>query len=101
LSMLWEACPRTEEMWSLDDRKNYVNRLSRLEGQIRGISRMIEEDRGCQDVVTQLSAVKAGIDKVITLMVTENLLSCVTEENMEEQKDKVEAALKLIFKSRG
>lgn len=84
----------------MEDKKSYINRLSRLEGQIRGISKMIEEDRACTDVVTQLSAVKAGIDKVITLMVTENLLHCVAEENADDQKERVEAALKLIFKSR-
>ena len=61
---------------------------------------MIEEERGCQDVVTQLSAVKAGIDKIITMMVTENLMQCVADENADDQRDKVEAALKLIFKSR-
>lgn len=84
----------------MEDKKSYINRLSRLEGQIRGISKMLEEDRSCQDVVTQLSAVKAGIDKVIALMVTENLMACVAEENTEDQRDKVEQALKLIFKSR-
>ena len=84
----------------MEDKKSYINRLSRLEGQIRGISKMLEEDRSCQDVVTQLSAVKAGIDKVMALMVTENLLTCVAEENTEDQRDKVEEALKLIFKSR-
>lgn len=84
----------------MEDKKSYINRLSRLEGQIRGISKMLEEDRSCQDVVTQLSAVKAGIDKVMALMVTENLMTCVAEENTEEQRDKVEQALKLIFKSR-
>ena len=84
----------------MEDKKSYINRLSRLEGQIRGISKMLEEDRSCQDVVTQLSAVKAGIDKVIALMVTENLMTCVSEENTEDQRDKVEQALKLIFKSR-
>ncbi len=84
----------------MEDKKSYINRLSRLEGQIRGISKMLEEDRSCQDVVTQLSAVKAGIDKVMALMVTENLLTCVAEENTEDQREKVEQALKLIFKSR-
>lgn len=84
----------------MEDKKSYTNRLSRVEGQIRGISRMIDEDRGCQDVVTQLSAVKAGIDKIITLMVTENLMNCVSEENAEDQKEKVKIALNLIFKSR-
>lgn len=87
-------------MLNLEDRKVYINRLSRVEGQIRGISKMIEEERGCQDVVTQLSAVKAGIDKIITMMVTENLLHCVSGEDEENQRERVEEALKLIFKSR-
>jgi DNA-binding FrmR family transcriptional regulator len=87
-------------MLNLEDKKSYINRLSRVEGQIRGISRMIDEDRDCTDVVTQLSAVKAGIDKIITLMVTENLMHCVSEENTEDQKEKVKMALNLIFKSR-
>ncbi len=84
----------------MEDKKSYLNRLSRLEGQIRGISKMIEEDRECTEVVIQLSAVKAGIDKITTLMVTENLMHCVSGEKNEDQKEKVEAALKLIFKSR-
>ncbi|HSR03831.1 MAG TPA: metal-sensitive transcriptional regulator [Proteiniclasticum sp.] len=84
----------------MEDKKSYTNRLSRVEGQIRGISKMIDEDRGCQDVVTQLSAVKAGIDKIITLMVTENLMHCVSDENAEDQTEKVKMALNLIFKSR-
>jgi len=87
-------------MLNLEDKKSYTNRLSRVEGQIRGISKMIDEDRDCTDVVTQLSAVKAGIDKIITLMVTENLMHCVSEENAEDQKEKVKVALNLIFKSR-
>jgi|SRR5690554_3768817 DNA-binding FrmR family transcriptional regulator len=98
--MSWEACPHIEVMLSLEDKKAYINRLSRLEGQIRGISRMLEEDRSCQDVVVQLTAAKAGIDKMITLMVTENLLTCVAEENTKLQREKVEEALNLIFKSR-
>jgi DNA-binding FrmR family transcriptional regulator len=87
-------------MLNLEDKKSYMNRLSRVEGQIRGISKMIEEDRECTDVVTQLSAVKAGIDKTITLMVTENLMHCVSQENAEDQQEKVKAALNLIFKIR-
>ncbi len=41
-----------------------LNRLSRVEGQLRGVRKMVEEDRYCIDVVTQLSAVQAALDKV-------------------------------------
>ena len=41
-----------------------LNRLSRIEGQVRGLSRMVEEDRYCIDVLTQINAVRAALDKV-------------------------------------
>ena len=80
------------------DRKKLINRLNRTEGQIRGITKMIEEERGCQEVVTQLAAVRAGVDKVINLIVTENLLGCVLKEGEEVNKKKLEDAIELIFK---
>lgn len=82
------------------DRKKLINRLNRTEGQIRGITKMIEEERDCSEVVTQLAAVKAGVDKVISIIVTENLLGCVLKEGEEINKKKLEDALELIFKIR-
>lgn len=74
--------------------------MNRLEGQIRGITKMLEDNRECKDVVTQLSAVKAGIDKIMTMIVTDNLLTCVAGDSDEVQKEKIEEALNLLFKSR-
>ncbi len=84
----------------MEDKKSYLNRLNRLEGQIRGIHKMISEDRNCQDVVIQLSAVKAGADKIMTMMVMDNLLHTVNSEDETFQREKIEDALKLIFKSK-
>jgi len=84
----------------LENNKPYINRLNRVEGQIRGIIKMLEDDRECKDVVTQLSAVKAGIDKIMTMIVTDNLLNCVAGDSDKVQKEKIEEALNLLFKSR-
>lgn len=84
----------------MEDKKVLLNRLNRLEGQIRGIHKMISDDRDCQDIVIQLSAVKAGADKIMTMMVMDNLLQTVKSEDETFQREKVEAALKLIFKSK-
>lgn len=82
------------------DKKAYLNRLSRMEGQLRGIGKMVEEDRACPDVVTQLMAVRAAMDKMIHLMVTENLLSCVQGQEAQDPSVSLEEALKLLFKSK-
>ncbi|MFR2688030.1 MAG: metal-sensitive transcriptional regulator, partial [Enterococcus faecium] len=47
------------------ENKNILNRLKRTEGQIRGIQKMIEDEKECMDVITQLSAVRSIIDRVM------------------------------------
>ncbi|MDX2157682.1 MAG: metal-sensitive transcriptional regulator [Hyphomicrobiaceae bacterium] len=51
--------------------------LSRIEGQVRGIARMIEEDRYCVDIVTQISAVRAALKKVEQAVLQEHMAHCV------------------------
>jgi len=84
----------------LENDKQYINRLNRVEGQIRGITKMLEDDRECKEIVTQLSAVKAGIDKIITMIVSDNLMTCVAGDSEDTKRKKLEEALSLIFKSR-
>ena len=55
------------------DNKNILNRLKRTEGQIRGIQKMIEDEKECMDVITQLSAVRSSIDRVMGMIVADNL----------------------------
>ena len=55
----------------------YITRLKRSEGQLRGIQKMIEEDRACADIVTQLTAVKSSVERVIEMIITENLTECI------------------------
>lgn len=57
---------------------NYANRLRRIEGQVRGIARMIEEDQYCIDVLTQISAVSSALRSVALNLLDEHLGHCVT-----------------------
>ena len=57
----------------------YITRLKRSEGQLRGIQKMIEEDRDCADIVTQLTAVKSSVERVIEMIITENLTECINQ----------------------
>ena len=63
----------------MDERikKSQLARLSRVEGQVRGVSRMVEEDRYCIDVLTQIRAVRAALDKVEQETLSDHLQHCV------------------------
>ena len=58
-------------------KKSQLSRLSRIEGQVRGVSRMIEEDRYCIDVLTQIRAVRAALDRVEQETLSDHLQHCV------------------------
>ena len=62
-----------------DDKSRLLNRLSRVEGQVRGIARMVEGERYCIDVLTQLQAVRAALAKVETEMLKDHLGHCIED----------------------
>ena len=68
----------------------YITRLKRSEGQLSGIQKMIEEERECIDIIAQLSAVRSSVDRVIELLITENLMEYINNplENPVEHKEK-------------
>lgn len=85
------------------DRQNkpkLLNRLSRLEGQVRGIARMVEEDRYCIDVLTQLQAVRAAVGRVETEMLKEHLNHCIhgaiVSGDVDEQRKKADEIIALL-----
>lgn len=79
------------------------NRIKRIEGQLRGILKMMEEGKDCKEVITQLSASRSAIDRTIGVIVSSNLVECVRnaeqtgERNTEEL---VKEAVNLLVKSR-
>lgn len=72
-------------------------RLTRVEGQVRGISRMVDEDRYCIDVLTQISAVQAALDKVALGLMDQHAHHCVmgasTPELQSERTDELMSAV--------
>jgi DNA-binding FrmR family transcriptional regulator len=57
-----------------------LNRLSRVEGQVRGVARMVEEDRYCIDVLTQISAARAALDKIALGLLDSHVRHCIAGE---------------------
>lgn len=79
--------------------KDLTARLRRIEGQARGIQRMLDEGRPCDDIVTQLSALRNAVEKVATHVVLENLESCLFDETRGvEPKTAMEEAKKLLLR---
>ncbi|SOC24016.1 DNA-binding FrmR family transcriptional regulator [Ureibacillus xyleni] len=78
------------------------NRIKRIEGQLRGILKMMDEGKDCKDVITQLSAVRSGVDRSIGIIVSQNLLECIQNANGDEEvlNSSIQEAVNLFVKSR-
>lgn len=78
------------------------NRMKRIEGQVKGLLRMMEEQKDCRDVVTQMSAVRSALDRTAALIVSTNLEQCIRDEKQagESSEDLIKEAVNLLVKSR-
>ena len=81
-------------------RKAAAARLRRIEGQVRGLLRMVEDDRYCVDTLTQISAVRAALHRVEELILRDHVAHCVADAfaagDPVEQRDKVEELVAAI-----
>ncbi|HHW98992.1 MAG TPA: metal-sensitive transcriptional regulator [Firmicutes bacterium] len=69
------------------DKQSLLRRLKRVEGQIRGIQRMLEEDRYCVDILIQIAAVRAALDKVGLALIEDHTRGCVRNALANNQGD--------------
>ena len=88
---------------NMDYNDQMKNRVKRIEGQLRGILKMMEENKDCKEVITQLSAARTAIDRTIGVIVSSNLVDCVQKANNPGEKsmeELVKDAVDLLVKSR-
>ncbi len=89
--------PAEPHVHSEGSRKRIINRLSRIEGHLRGIKTMVQDDRSCPDVLIQIAAVRGGLDRVARIILDEHLSECITravdEGNIEAEVAALKAAL--------
>ena len=76
-----------------------MTRLRRIEGQVRGLQRLVEEETDCEKFLTQLSAARAALDKVGLIVIGKNMKQCLA--GPEEDGNKVEAALQIFLRHSG
>lgn len=80
------------------ERKALLNRLARIEGQLRGIRSMVENNAYCPDILTQTAAVNAAIDAFSRALLASHIRSCVTEDIRQGKDEVVDELLSLLRK---
>jgi DNA-binding FrmR family transcriptional regulator len=89
------------ETFADKDRSAILARLRRVEGQIRGLQRMVDERRDCSEIVTQLSAARAALDRVGNVIVSSGLRGCLSEANLSKMTmDRVNTTLDALVSLR-
>ncbi len=77
-----EACEPAKRKKMRDDseRRDLQNRLKRIEGQVRGLQRMLDEDAFCPDILTQASAVSSALNSFCRVLLASHIRTCVSED---------------------
>lgn len=78
------------------------NRVKRIEGQVRGLLKMMADEKECKDVVAQMTAVRNAVDRTCAVIVSTNLEQCIRdeEENGRDSEELIKEAVNLLVKSR-
>ena len=79
---------------SEESQRKIINRLSRIEGHVRGIKTMINEGRDCPEVLIQVAAIRGALDRVARLILDEHLSECITRASVEGTIEEEIAVLK-------
>ena len=91
-----DTCCNKKTKRSPEDKKMIMNRLNRISGQINGISKMIENDAYCNDVLIQLSAVKNSVKSLSTYILENHLYMCVARDLENGDLDSIDELISLF-----
>lgn len=81
------------------ERQNVINRLNRIEGQVKGIRKMIEEEQSCAEILMQIAAVKAAVSNVGTLVFQTHFRHCLEQAvSQGEGTDFIDEVMKMLVK---
>lgn len=82
------------------EREKLIMRLKRSEGQLRGIQKMLEEERECMDIIVQLTAVRSSINRVMELIISEHFYDCLANplDDPQKQQKRIEKAVQYLVR---
>ena len=93
-----ECACRHKKVRGEDERRDLMNRLKRIEGQVRGLQRMLEEDAYCPEILTQASAVNSALNSFSRVLLTAHLRTCVSEDIRAGREDTVDELMAVLQK---
>ena len=92
------TCECCKKECSEKERKDMINRLSRIEGQIRGIKGMVEKDCYCPDIITQVAAANAALNSFNKVLLAQHIRACVADGIRNGEDDKVDELVTMLQK---
>ena len=93
-----ECCNHKTKERSNEEFKSLINRLNRIEGQVRGIKKMIENDAYCTDILIQSSAVNAAINAFNKELLSNHIKTCVAEDIRAGKDETVDELVAVLYK---
>lgn len=81
-----------------DPREAILHRLNRVEGQVRGIIRMVEEEKGCEDVLTQVAAARSALDRIGIHIITHRMKECLEEKQHASPEEAIAEAIEIFLR---
>ncbi|MEE8836549.1 MAG: metal-sensing transcriptional repressor [Eubacteriales bacterium] len=93
-----DCCRHKTKERSEKEYKDLVNRLSRIEGQVRGVRKMLDENAYCIDIITQVAAINAALNSFNKVLLTNHMETCVMDEVREGKSDKMEELIRILPK---
>lgn len=91
------CCGRTK-VREKDEKTDLIHRLNRIEGQVRGVKNMVESDRYCVDILTQVSAIQSALNSFNKILLQNHISTCVVEDIRNEKEGAVEELCDTIQK---
>ena len=98
MSEMCEQCSIRNAHHSEELKKDFRDRLNRIEGQVRAVNRMIAEDVYCNDILNQISAVQSALTSVSKLILEAHMKSCVVDQIQEGKIEVIDEVMKTINK---
>lgn len=92
------CCCHTSKPRSEKEYKDLMNRLSRIEGQVRGIKGMLEKDAYCPEILVQVSAVNAALNSFNKVLLANHIRTCVADDIREGKDETVDELVKVLQK---
>lgn len=91
------CCHKTKER-DEKEKRELINRLNRIEGQVRGIKGMVEKNMYCTDILTQVSAVNAALNSFNKVLLANHMKTCVVEDIKSGKEETVEELVQIMQK---